>query len=452
MTQIAIGNLIDPEETAWLYLTDGPLPPGVLGTRYEPVTSSDETVTETLQISLRGTPTELRAVIAQLEALCRQIERYEVEGLGAAIYLRAIPTDNFEPLYSRLLHAELHTMPGALALEEHGSLMLEFILTRQNAFDGAERPLTLSNSAGSGMTVALKNRDDSLSAGNDNYFSVQTNALGTDLPAPLRLQVTNTGSSPLAQLLVGAYHAPSRPDKPPLVLEGEHADEGVEVQASDASNGAYAQFTLAQGAWQALASWQLDHTQLETLDGRLYMPILRFYTPLPAGLLQFRVALSFPGLPPALGTTLYQSPAVSATEGQGYLLLAPLRLPFEARLLNVQPSPLRFSLQAYAPGSGSLTLKLDDIFLLPQENFTWFTSSVGLPVNASLIDDAFLQKTYTLANAKEMHTHHRIGDYFYLPPGETSWFFFFQVNPEGLAPIDLPINVKAWYRKRRRIL
>jgi len=69
-----------------------------------------------------------------------------------------------------------------------------------------------------------------------------------------------------------------------------------------------------------------------------------------------------------------------------------------------------------------------------------------------LIDDAFLQKTYTLANAKEMHTHHRIGDYFYLPPGETSWFFFFQVNPEGLAPIDLPINVKAWYRKRRRIL
>jgi len=34
--------------------------------------------------------------------------------------------------------------------------LLEFILTRQNAFDGAERPLTLSNSAGSGLTVALK--------------------------------------------------------------------------------------------------------------------------------------------------------------------------------------------------------------------------------------------------------------------------------------------------------
>jgi len=452
MTQLAIGNLIDPEETAWFYLTEGPLPPGVLGTRYEPVTSSDEIVTETLQISLRGTLAELRAVIAQLEVLCRQIERHEVDGLGAPIYLRAIPHDNYDPLYSRLLHAALRTMPGALALEELGSLMLELIITRQNAFDSAERPLTLSNSAGSGLVAALKNRDDSLSASNDNYFFVQTDALGTDLPAPMRLQVTNAGSSPLAQLLVGAYHAPSRPDKPPLVLEGEHAAEGVEVPASDASNGAYAQFTLTRGAWQALASWQLTHTQLEALDGRLYTPILRFYTPLPAGLLQFRVTLSIPGLPPVLGTTLYQSPAVSATEGQGYLPLAPLRLPFGERLLNVQPSPLRFSLQAYAPGSGSLTLKLDDIFLLPQENFTWFSSTVGLPAGASLVDDAFLQKTYTLANAKEIHTHQRVGDYFYLPPGKISWFFLFQVNPEGLAPIDLPINVKAWYRKRRRIL
>ena len=60
MTQIAIGNLIDPEETAWLYLTEGPLPPGVLGTHYEPVTSSDETVTENLQLSLRGTPRTAR--------------------------------------------------------------------------------------------------------------------------------------------------------------------------------------------------------------------------------------------------------------------------------------------------------------------------------------------------------------------------------------------------------
>ncbi|KUK47928.1 MAG: hypothetical protein XD74_1483 [Actinobacteria bacterium 66_15] len=452
MANIAIGNLIDPDETAWLYLNEGPLPPGILGTRYEPVTASEATVTETLLISLRGSVAELRGVISHLEILCRQIWLYELEGLGAPIYLRVIPPDNYDPLYSRLLHSELHTPPGALASEEHGSLTLELIITRQNAFDGIEQPLMLSNSAGSGLTAALKNRDDNLAVGNDNYFFVYTDALGTDLPAPMRLQVTNAGSSPLAKLLVGAYHHPNRPDKPPLVLEGEHADEGVEVPAADASNGAYAQFTLTRGAWQALASWQLTHTMLEAFDGRLYLPILRCYNPFSSGVLQFRVALSFPGLPPALGTTLYQSPAVNAVEDQGYLLLAPLRLPFGMRLLDVQPAPLRFTLQGYAPGSGSLTLNIDDILLLPLDDFVEFSSSVGLPAGASLIDDAFMQKTFTLANYKEMRTHQRLGDYFTLPPGETSWFFFFQVNTQGLAPIDLPISVQAWYRQRRQIL
>lgn len=452
MANIAIGNLIDPEETAWLYLNEGPLPPGILGTRYDSVTASEATVTETLLISLRGSVADLRGVISHLEILCRQIWLYELEGLGAPIYLRVIPPDNYDPLYSRLLHAELHTSSGALASEEHGNLTLELIITRQNAFDGIEQPLMLSNSAGSGLTAALKNRDDNLAVGNDNYFFVYTDALGTDLPAPMRLQITNAGSNPLAQLLVGAYHAPNHPDKPPLILEGEHADEGVEVPAADASNGAYAQFTLTRGAWQALASWQLTHTMLEAFDGRLYLPILRCYNPFPSGVLQFRVALSFPGLPPSLGTTLYQSPAVNAVEDQGYLLLAPLRLPFGTRLLDVQPAPLRFTLQGYAPGSGSLTLNIDDILLLPLDDFVEFSSSVGLPAGASLIDDAFMQKTFTLANYKEMRTHQRLGDYFTLPPGETSWFFFFQVNTQGLAPIDLPISVQAWYRQRRQIL
>jgi hypothetical protein len=268
----------------------------------------------------------------------------------------------------------------------------------------------------------------------------------------MRLKVTNLGNNPLAQLLVGAYHHPSSPDKPPLVLEGEYAEEGVEVPESSASNGVYAQFTLSRGAWQALASWQLTQTQLEALGGRLYLPILRFPNPLPAGLLQLRVALSFPGLPAELGTTLYQSPATNAIAGQGFLPIAPLRLPFSGQLLEMQPAPLRFALWAYAPGTGNQTINLDDILLLPLDSFAWFSSSAGLPANAALIDNAFLRKTFTLANSKEMRTHQRVGAYFYLPPGITSWFFFFQTNGQGLAPVNLPISVQAWYRQRRRIL
>jgi hypothetical protein len=452
MSRLDIGNLIDPEETAWFCLNEGPLIPAILGTHYEPADSLEETVTETLRISLRGNRAELRAVTTRLEGICRQVQLYEEQGFGTPLYLRVILPNDYDPLYSRLRHAELHSGPGELAFEEHGNLTLNLVITRQNAFNSNEQPLLLNNSAGAGFTAVLKNCADALDAGNANYFWVQTDALGTQLPAPMRLKVTNQGSDHLARLLVGAYHLPSGADKPPLVLEGEHAEEGVEVPAGNASNGAYARFTLSRGAWQALASWQLTQSQLEALGGRLYLPILRFPGPLSTGLLQLRVALSFPGLPAALGTTLYQSPALNAVEEQGYLLLTPLRLPFSGRLLEVQPAALRFTLQAYAPGTDSQTLNLDDILLLPLESFAWFTSTAGLQASAALIDDTFLQKTYTLANSKEMRTHQRGGDYFYLPPGSTSWFFFFQVNGQGLAPIDLPIRVQAWYRQRRRIL
>jgi len=168
MTRLDIGNMIDPEETAWFCLNEGPLLPGMLGTHYEQVLSTEEAVTETLRISMRGTPAELRALIFRLEEICRQVRLYEEQGLGAPIYLRAFPPDGYDPLYSRLFQAELRAKSGGLALEEYGNLTLDLVITRQNAFDSDEHPLTLNNSAGSGLIAALKNRDDGLATGNDN--------------------------------------------------------------------------------------------------------------------------------------------------------------------------------------------------------------------------------------------------------------------------------------------
>jgi len=209
---------------------------------------------------------------------------------------------------------------------------------------------------------------------------------------------------------------------------------------------------LSGGAWCSLASWELSETMLETMGGRLFLPIVRFFSSPVAGILQFRVALSFPGLPPALGTTLYQSSAVSRVENQRYLLLQPMRMPFGELPLRFPPAALRFTLQAFSPTTGNQTIAIDDILLLPQEEFAWFISSAGLPAGARLIDDAFAQQTYTLVNYQELHTHQRLGAWLSLPSGKASWFFFFQVNADGIAPIDLPIAVKAWYRRKRQVL
>lgn len=452
MTRLDLGNLVEPEETAWYCLNDGPVASGILGTQYEQVLQPGETVTEMLRLGLSGTPTEMRAIISRLEEFCQQASLYQNERRGLPLYLRVFPADNSEPLVSRLLSVELQAQPSALAFEERGSMALDLIIKRENAFFGAEQPLTLTNTAGSGITANLKNYDDDLAPGNDNYFYVPTESLGSDLPAPVHLQITNTGNAPLQQLLVGVYHAPDHLDKPPLVLEGEAAPEGSVISNSAASHGAYGQFMLSGGAWCSLASWELSETMLETMGGRLFLPIVRFFSSPVAGILQFRVALSFPGLPPALGTTLYQSSAVSRVENQRYLLLQPVRMPFGELPLRFPPAAVRFTLQTFSPTTGNQTIAIDDILLLPQEEFAWFISSAGLPAGARLIDDAFAQQTYTLVNYQELHTHQRLGAWLSLPSGKASWFFFFQVNADGIAPIDLPITVKTWYRRKRQVL
>jgi len=56
-----------------------------------------------LRLGLRGTPTEMRAIISRLEEFCQQASLYQNERRGLPLYLRVFPADNSEPLVSRLL-------------------------------------------------------------------------------------------------------------------------------------------------------------------------------------------------------------------------------------------------------------------------------------------------------------------------------------------------------------
>jgi len=215
MSRLDLGNLADPEESAWYCLNDGPMDPGLLGTQYDPIVTPAEVVTETLRVGLRGSPTELRAVIRRLSQIVELVRLNNEHGIGHAIYLRAFPPESASPVYTRLLRAELRTLPGALVYEEGGALAVDLVVTRFNYFDGVEQALNLANSAGSGYSVSLLNFDDELAAGNDNYFYVNTSELESDLPAPLRLQITNNNSAALRQLFVGAFHDRGNTDKPP---------------------------------------------------------------------------------------------------------------------------------------------------------------------------------------------------------------------------------------------
>jgi len=445
VSRLDLGNLADPEESAWYCINEGPLDPGLLGTQYDPTASPGETRTETLRIGLRGSPLQLRAVIRRLEQIVELARLKTEQGIGHAIYLRAFPPEGGSPVYSQVLQAELRTLPGAMAYEEGGAMAVDLVITRLNWFDGVEQPLILANSAGSGTSASLLNLDDSLAAGNDNYFYVDTSALQSDLPGPVRLQITNNSSTALRQLFVGTFHERASTEKPALVLEGESAPEAVAVAASGASNGAFGRFSAAGGSWQAFASWTLDYAALAALGGRLFLPVMRFQTPLSQDGARFRVALG-------PGSALFHTPAALAQSGAGVLPLSPLQLPFGGLSPRYAPAGLQLRLEAFFPASGSHTLELDDLLLLPQDNFAWFEAAAGIESGERLMDDSFARESYTLLDGQQLRAHQRVGGWFGLPAGTRSWFYFLQVGADGLARPQASIAARAWCRSRRQIL
>lgn len=445
MSRLDLGNLADPEESAWYCINEGPMDPGLLGTQYDPTAGPGATRTETLRVGLRGGPLQLRAVIRRLEQLVELVRLKSEQGLGNAIYLRAYPPEGGSPVYSQLLHAELRTLPGALAYEEGGAMAVDLVITRLNWFDGAEQALTLANSGGSGYSASLLNLDDSLAAGNDNYFFVDTSGLQTDLPAPIRLQITNTGSAALGQLFVGAFHERASTEKPGMVLEGEAAPEATAVSASAASGGAFGRFNISGGSWQTFASWELDTITLALLGGRLFLPLLRFQSPLSLDGARFRALLS-------TNAPVFCSPAAIAPGGARFLALSPLQLPFGSLSPRYAPAGLQLSLEAFLPAVGAQTLELDDLLLLPQDNFAWFEAAAGIGADERLMDDSFTRESYTVLDGQQLRAHQRVGDWFGLPAGARSWFYCFQVDANGAALPQSSVGVRAWYRTRRQIL
>ncbi len=250
---------------------------------------------------------------------------------------------------------------------------------------------------------------------------------------------------------MGAFHERASTEKPALVLEGEAAPEAVLVSAAGASNGAFGRFNVSGGNWQAFASWELDYTELAVLGGRLFLPLLRFQTPISAESVRFRAVLSPADASPSL--PVFQTPIADAHSGVGFLALSPLapalwRTQSALRARRAEAKPV----QAFIPAAGTHTLEIDDLLLLPQDNFAWFDAPAGIAVGARLMDDSFARESYTVVDGQQLRAHKRVGAWFELPAGARSWFYCFQVDANGAALPSAAIGVRAWCRSRRQIL
>ena len=204
-----------------MYLKGGTVLPGLVGAIYEPVKSEEAVVKECIILTLKGTHEQINLITQSLEDKIGQANQFTKEGIGFPIYLRVKAEDTGAYFYSRILEASL--VPGKASLDYYasGSLGVELVFTRPNYFDSDEVLLPLSNSTQSRITngIVLTNCDDT---SHDNYFEIDEDDISTELPAPLRLEITNLyATGTLKDLIVGSFQWDQMNQNAKVVYEGE---------------------------------------------------------------------------------------------------------------------------------------------------------------------------------------------------------------------------------------
>lgn len=442
MSDLAIGNLGRPDEGSWFVLQGADQPGGLISTDYGLNPSLEPLVEEKLTLNLRGSKTKIRSIIDNLESLLRTGTEFSYMPL----VLRIWSEDQSSYLYSLIQNGRLEIAKGQLASHKAGSMQLHLFIQRENSFFGSEQPLPLSNSSGGGITngLTIYNHDDN-QPGHDNWFTIDTAALGLIQPASLRLELENTyAGDSLSNLWVGGLADTVFESRPMHNLEAEGGSGGSALTSSLASGGKYAHYEWSGSSWTNLAAWTIGPVEVSQLRKRTCTPILRLFSQVSGGPLYLRLQISVDN------KIVWQSPETELENGSGFVVLEPLNLPMGRLPLANYAYSHQLVLQAKHTATGGHALNLDDILLLPHEPFSVFHSISGLPHQSRLVVDGMLKTSWSIKQGLEIKTHRRMGEPLSINPSHKQHFWLFQTDANG-APIERTLKIRAWIRKHWRL-
>ena len=439
MTDLAIGRLDLPEEQAWLRLSGAASLPGLISSEYDFQPSEEETTKETITLRLRGSLVQLRQWLDRLENYQR---------LCPEVFLRIWKDDQEGYAYARLRQLSLHSQSGHLASFEKGSLEIKLNIERDSHFFGEEFPLPLSNGSGSRIIngLTLFNHDDE-GLGHDNWFRIDAQELALKSPILTRFQIENNFEGlGLADFWLGGLAYEVGETQPKLSFEAEDGGFGTAIGNTRASGGKYVQLRWSGNDWQTLGSWSLGPVLVSQINGGTVLPMLRFFNPPSSQALQFRLVVL------QQGKIVFEAAPAQFAPGKGFAILDPLRLPLGELPLRSYALHHQILLQAKQSDSGEHLLEWDDILLLPQKPFLGFHALSGLSSGQKLIVDEMSGKSWSETDSLEFKSHNRIGSGLSLDAKQPQIFYCFQTDPEGKAPIERTVSVRAWGRKQWSLL
>jgi hypothetical protein len=314
MEQISIWN----EDTGRLVLHGAGIAAPFTGADFRSSAGPGESVRETIDLLLEDTsPSVLSNGLGAIERLLGAAS--SEAGPSSSPYLECIPAPGEDVWQSRVLSGWVEPLGGERAF---GSLGVRLHLERENAWQGAEVCLPISNRSGTRVTsgLTLFNHCDS-GAGHDNFAEIYASDLPGDLPGPARFEMRNPAGSAITCVYLFRDAHPDAGLFFPVILEAENASGGSSADDPACSGGRLRQISWSTGDPTLLFTWLLTDQTVTQANGRAFKAIARVPDKLSAADLWMRLVLK-------MDTYLLWAGAwILAPGGQELVELSTLRIP-----------------------------------------------------------------------------------------------------------------------------
>jgi len=401
------------------------------------------TIAETLQIYITGTSgAQVQTRLAALERLLLPVSNRALLGVGPRVYLQ-LQLDSDASLWrSELLDARLEPQELALRLWPSNTLSLQFFVSRESFWEGALTQLPLTNGNGTNNTAGLTvwNHDDS-GTGHDNYVQISASDVIGTLPAPVKLELTNTtGTAQTYDAIWMATNAFCDPANFTHSIEAEAVAVSGNYDSlgsnADSSGGQYVVKSIS-GTFQQF--FDLSASLLGKAAGHDFHLLARF----------------------RLAGTMFVRPSVWDAAGA-----VPLRTGSEVELTGAANQLIDLGVIPLPPGgygtaygaqrlglyyrpTGTISVQLDVFLLFPAVAFRRLTPVGSVANGAKITDDPIEDRAYITASSVDTPGVVRRSSPVQVWPNTLQRIYFAWCLSNRTAPIDQTFTVKAWYRPRR---
>lgn len=412
--------------------------------------SLDLIVSEKLDITLKGTPTQISTALAAIERIVYHAQLYQIKAYPGPQYLRIQLEAGGSYYYSEISDLFLVSHPSGYKTHAKGSLAIELHYRRPNYFDGPQVELPLNGRFGQNIFggIPLYNHTDSHNTHGSTVYLKPAN-LTSPMPSPLRIELENTyATGSLKDIYIGIYHHPDNDDEDPFFHNSSDISGGSLLYNVNAINDYYRRLTWSSTTWTALTVATLTLDIVDILAGLTYRPMIHLFNSHAYLDLYLRFKLQ------RGASVIYDSEPVYADPSYDYVFLPPVELPPNLLLRETLPHSMDLVIFAYKPSASTYTLDIDQIQLFPLGYAANFLGFFNMDQDDKLIDDSSreLSNVRYSAAGSETVAHIRQGGPLFARSDAYNRLFVVMANASNTIDIMRTATLRVYTHIRKRIL